>query len=80
MKRIDLNEARQRLERGASVEGVLKDAYERHKEFEDIIVIGVTKEKMIEFGYSVDNGTKTIGVLEFVKNDFIEQIANNLIE
>jgi len=71
---MDFKQAKQKKERGFSVDEALEEINKEKDKYEDIIIIGVTKDKEIEFSYSTDNNGAAIGYLEVVKQHFIDEI------
>lgn len=72
---MDFAEAKQHKERGLSVNEALEEMNKEKDKYEDVIIIGVTKDKEIEFSYSTDNNGAAIGYLEVVKQHFIDEIT-----
>lgn len=72
---MDFKQAKQKKERGISIDEVLSEIIREKDEYEDIIIIAVTKDKDIEFSYSVDNNGTAVGYLEVVKQHFIDEIT-----
>ena len=72
---MDFKEAKQKKERGTSVEESILEILQEKDKYEDVIIVGVTKENEIEFSYSVENNGTAIGYLEVVKQHFIDEIT-----
>lgn len=72
---MDFVEAKQKKERGLSVNEALEEMNKDKDKYEDVIIIGLNKDREIEFSYSTDNTASAIGYLEVVKQHFIDEIT-----
>lgn len=71
MNKIDINERRQKQERGVSVKGLLEEILAEADDLESVVIVARNREKEILVGFSTDNTMETLGFLEVAKNEIL---------
>lgn len=71
---MDFKQAKEKKERGLSVNEAFEEMDQEKQKYKDVVIIGLTTDDQIEFSFSVGNDATAIGVLEVVKQYFIDGI------
>lgn len=71
---MNFKQAKQKKERGFSVNELIDELVEQRETFSELMVIAVEPTGEVSLSYSIDDDAKAIGILEVLKQDFIDGI------
>lgn len=69
-------QAKQRKERGFSVDDVAKHFGENKNRYTDVVIVALIDGKHVEAVYSTDNDAKLLGIMEVAKSMIIDEIRD----
>lgn len=67
-------EAKQKKERGSSVNELVKELNETKQDYNEVIIIGITSDKEVDISFSTDDTSSIIGLLEVTKSILVDEI------
>lgn len=71
---VDFKQAKQKKQRGVSVEELTNQLQEQHFDYVDLVVLGVKENGGLDIGYSTDNNAAAIGYLEIAKEEVLSEL------
>lgn len=73
---MDFKEAKQKKERGNSVNELIDELNETKQKYSEIIILGITPDKEIDISFSTDDTSSVIGLLEVTKSILVDEIRD----
>lgn len=73
---LDFKEAKQKRERGYSVNELVEELNETKQNYDEIIILGITSNKEVDISFSTDNTSSVIGLLEVTKSILVDEIRD----
>ena len=71
---MDFKEAKQKKERGYSVNELVDELVETKDSYEQVIIIAINEDKEVDISFSTEETSSVIGLLEVVKAILVDEI------
>ena len=71
---MDFKEAKQKKERGCSVNELVDELVETKDSYEQVIIIAINEDKEVDISFSTEETSSVIGLLEVVKSILVDEI------
>lgn len=71
---LDFKEAKQKKERGCSVNELVDELVETKDSYEQVIIIAINEDKEVDISFSTEETSSVIGLLEVVKSILVDEI------
>lgn len=71
---MDFREAKQKKERGYSVNELVDELVETKDKYEQVIVIAINENREVDISFSTEETSSVIGLLEVVKSILVDEI------
>ncbi|MFL2104140.1 hypothetical protein [Mycobacteroides abscessus] len=71
---MDFKQAKQKKERGYSVNELVDELVETKDTYEQVIIVAINKDKEVDISFSTEETSSVIGLLEVVKSILVDEI------
>ena len=71
---MDFREAKQKRERGYSVNELVAELVEEKDEYEQVIIVAINSDNEVDISFSTEETSSVIGLLEVVKSILVDEI------
>lgn len=73
---MDFREAKQKKERGYSVNELVDELVETKDKYEQVIIIAINEHREVDISFSTEETSSVIGLLEVVKAILVDEIRD----
>ena len=73
---MDFREAKQKKERGYSVNELVDELVETKDKYEQVIIIAINEDREVDISFSTEETSSVIGLLEVVKAILVDEIRD----
>lgn len=73
---MDFREAKQKKERGCSVNELVDELVETKDKYEQVIIIAINEDREVDISFSTEETSSVIGLLEVVKAILVDEIRD----
>lgn len=73
---MDFREAKQKRERGYSVNELVAELVEEKDEYEQVIIVAINSDNEVDISFSTEETSSVIGLLEVVKAILVDEIRD----